>query len=94
MNEPTNKQTYPHGNGAIIRVLQRQRSKQLEIKFSTVKDNVTKHKTLNSGTEMKPMDTYHLRGWSHIDSEMVGFASKVLTLDIENTTRIQSETNL
>ena len=94
LKEPTNKQTYPRRSGVIIRVLQKQRGEQLEVKVSTVKDNVTKHKTLNPGTEAKPMNTYHLRSWSDIDTKVMGLALKVLTLDLEHSARVQSETNL
>ena len=32
LKEPTNKQTYPRRSGVIIRVLQKQRGEQLEVK--------------------------------------------------------------
>ena len=94
--EGTNKQT-KHTLAGVVSSSESSKSKGVsnwKSKFSTVKDNVTKHKTLNPGTEAKPMNTYHLRGWSDIDTKVMGLALKVLTLDLEHSARVQSETNL
>ena len=89
--EGTNKQTQHTLAGVVSSSSESSKSKGVsnwKSKFSTVKDNVTKHKTLNPGTEVKPMYTHHLRSWSHVHTEMMGLALKVLTLDLKYTARI------